>query len=234
MSLSDERPRESDPGDAGLTAHSDETRAHALFAEGRYSEAEELICRAVSALEDDGATAELARVLTTQGLVWARLGRDEESAHVLRLALKMAEETGAPSAAGVAALSLIEEHGAGAVLSPDELLETYRSADKLLEGVQHAETVARLRGCARLVMRRLAGVQLGDESFKLFDAVHEIEARLIARALEESNGSVTRAAQLLGLRHQTFLAMLNTRHQHLMDKRKPRGRRRRSIIKRWD
>jgi DNA-binding NtrC family response regulator len=148
--------------------------------------------------------------------------------------LKTAEEAGAPSVAGAAALALIEEHGAGEVLSPDELFEAYRCADRLLEGAQHVETAARLRGCARLVMRRLAGAQLGDESFKLFDAVHEIEARLIARALEESGGSVTRAAQLLGLRHQTFLAMLNTRHQHLMDKRKPRGKRRRSIIKRWD
>ena len=234
MSLADDRPRESDPNDAGLSAHSDETRARALVAEGRYAEAEELIGRAAVALEAGGAHAELARVLTTQGVVWARLGRDEESARVLRRALKLAEEAGAVSVAGAAALALIEEHGAGAVLSPDELFEAYRRADRLLEEGQHAEVVARLRGCARLVMRRLAGVQIGDESFRLFDAVHEIEARLIARALEESKGSVTRAAQLLGLRHQTFLAMLNTRHQQLMDKRKPRGRRRRSIIKRWD
>jgi transcriptional regulator with GAF, ATPase, and Fis domain len=173
-------------------------------------------------------------VLTTQGVVWARLGRDEESADALRRALKVAEEAGAHFVAGAAALALIEEHAPGGVLSPEELLEIYRRADKLLEGARSAETAARLRACARVVMRRLAGVQLGDESFTLFDAVHEIEARLIARALEESEGSVTRAAQLLGLRHQTFLAMLNTRHQHLMDKRKPRGKRRRSIVKRWD
>lgn len=234
MSLVDNRPHESDLNDKGLLGHADETCARALVAEGRYAEAEELICRAVAALEAGGGGADLARVLTTQGVVWARLGRDEESARVLRLALKTAEESGAPSVAGTAALALIEEHGAGAVLSPVELFEAYRLADRLLEEAQHAETVARLRGCARLVMSRLAGVQLGDESFKLFDAVHEIESRLIARALEESGGSVTHAAQLLGLRHQTFLAMLNTRHQQLMDKRKPRGKRRRSIIKRWD
>lgn len=234
MSLTDDRLHESDSNDAAPHANTDATRARALVAEGRYAEADALIGRAVRALEATGAAAELAGVLTTQGVVWARLGRDEESADALRRALKVAEEAGAHFVAGAAALALVEEHALGGVLSPEELLEIYRCADRLLEETRNAEYAARLRACARIVMRRLAGVQLGDESFTLFDAVHEIEARLIARALEESEGSVTRAAQLLGLRHQTFLAMLNTRHQHLMDKRKPRGKRRRSIIKRWD
>ena len=232
MVLADERPREADSRDAEPSADVDE--AGALLAEGKYAEAEVLIGRAVGALEAGGATAELARALTTRGVVWARLGRVEESAHALRRAVKMAEEAGAPSVAGAAALALIEEHADGELLSPEELFENYRRADALLEEARQAGAAARLRACARLVMRRLAGVRPGDESFRLFDAVHEIEARLIARALEESGGSVTRAAQMLGLRHQTFLAMLNTRHQQLMDKRKPRGKRRRSIIKRWD
>jgi DNA-binding protein Fis len=232
MALVDARLHESDSNETG--AHSDATRARTLVAEGRYAEAEGLISRAVRALETGGTSAELAAVLTTQGVVCARLGRDEESADVLRRALKVAEDAGAHFVAGVAALTMIEEHAPGGVLSPEELFEVYCRADRLLEETRHAESAARLRACARIVMRRLAGVQLGDESFTLFEAVHEIEARLIARALEEAEGSVTRAAQMLGLRHQTFLAMLNTRHQQLMDKRKPRGRRRRSIIKRWD
>jgi DNA-binding protein Fis len=235
MSLADDRLRESsDSNDSAQNAHPDAARARALVAEGKYAEAEALTSRAVRALEAGGAAAELAGVLTTHGVACARLGRDEESADALGRALKIAEEACAHSVAGAAALAFIEEHAPGGVLSPEELFELYCRADKLLEETRHAESAARLRDCARLVMRRLAGVQLGDESFTLFDAVHEIEARLIARALEESGGSVTRAAQMLGLRHQTFLAMLNTRHQHLMDKRKPRGKRRRSIIKRWD
>lgn len=232
MSLADERLYESDSNDTGTP--SDAARALSLVAEGRYAEADALIERVVGALEAGGAAAELAAVLTTRGVVCARLGRDEESADDLRRALKLAEEAGAHSVAGAAALTLMEEHALGDLLSPEELFEVYDRADRLLEEARNAENAARLRACARLVMRRLAGVQLGDESFTLFEAVREIEARLIARALEESEGSVTRAAQMLGLRHQTFLAMLNTRHQHLMDKRKPRGRRRRSIIKRWD
>jgi DNA-binding protein Fis len=234
MNLADDRLHESDSNETVPHAHSDATRARALLAEGRYAEAEALISRAVRALESGGAASELAGMLTTQGVVLARLGRDEESADALRRASKVAEEAGAHFVAGVAALTLIEEHAPGGVLSPEELFDVYRRADRLLEGTRHAESAARLRACARIVMRRLAGIQLGEESFTLFEAVHEIEARLIARALEESEGSVTRAAEMLGLRHQTFLAMLNTRHQQLMDKRKPRGKRRRSIIKRWD
>jgi len=80
-------------------------------------------------------------------------------------------------------------------------------------------------------MRRLAGVQFGDSDFSIFKAVHELEARLVGRALQESGGSVTRAAQMLGLRHQTFLSMLNTRHRHLLGKRSPSSKRRRSVFK---
>lgn len=80
-------------------------------------------------------------------------------------------------------------------------------------------------------MRRLAGVQLGDKNFTIFNAVQELEAKLIGQALDEAGGSVTRAAQLLGIRHQTFLSMLNTRHRKLLEKRSPPEKRLRSIIK---
>ena len=83
-------------------------------------------------------------------------------------------------------------------------------------------------------MRRMAGVQLGDKNFTIFNAVHEIEAKFIGQALEEAGGSVTRAAQLLGVRHQTFLAMLNTRHRKLLAKRNPQEKRLRSIIKKTE
>lgn len=218
--------------DAGLMAQVDDTRARVLLEEKRYAEAERVITRAVQALETGGAAALLSEALTTQGVTWARLGKDEASVGVLRRAVKMAEESGALCNAGLAALTLIEEHGAGCALSPQELYELYRHADRLLEEAQHAESVARLRSCARVVMWRLSGgAQLGDENFTLFAAVHDLESRLIGQALEESGGSVTRAAQLLGVRHQTFLSMLNTRHQKLLPKRKPPEKRLRSIIK---
>ncbi len=91
--------------------------------------------------------------------------------------------------------------------------------------------MARLRASARVVMRRLASIQLDDKNFTLFGAVHELEARLIGKALEEAEGSVTRAARLLGIRHQSLITMLNVRHRKLLKKRKPVEKRLRSIIK---
>jgi transposase-like protein len=74
-------------------------------------------------------------------------------------------------------------------------------------------------------------VRFGDQDFTLPGAVHELEARLIARALEEPGGSVTKAARLLGLTHQTLGSILHTRHKQLTGKRKPPQKRLKSIIK---
>jgi tetratricopeptide (TPR) repeat protein len=218
-------------GDAGLLASFEETRARVLIDEKKYVEAERVIARAVQSLEAGSAAALLAEALTTQGMVWARLGRNDDSISVLRRASKVGEEAGALCNAGLAALTLIEEHGTRRALSPGELYDCYLHADVLLRETQHAESAERLRDCARIVMRRLAGTQLGDENFTLFGAVHELEARLIGQALDEAGGSVTRAAKVLGLRHQTFLSMLNTRHRRLLEKRTPPEKRLKSIIK---
>ncbi|MET0624723.1 MAG: helix-turn-helix domain-containing protein [Pyrinomonadaceae bacterium] len=58
-----------------------------------------------------------------------------------------------------------------------------------------------------------------------------MEAKLIVQALEEAGGSVTKAARLLGIRHQTLTSMLRTRHKRLQSKRTPAEKRLKSIIK---
>jgi tetratricopeptide (TPR) repeat protein len=217
--------------DAGLLAQVDETRALVFIAEKKYRGADRVIARVVQTLERGGGSAILADALITQGVVRARLEDNENSISILRRAAQVAEEAGALCNAGRAALALIEEHGARRVLSPTEIYHLYRRADRLLKDTQDDEDVARLRASARIVMRRLAGAQLGDKSFTLYSAVQEFEAKFIEQALEESEGSVTQAARLLGVRHQSFIAMLNTRHKELMKKRKPVEKRRRSIVK---
>ena len=129
----------------------------------------------------------------------------------------------------LALLKLIEE---GAERLPSsEVYELYQRADALLQETKDAVTLARLRACARLVMRRLAGPELGHEGFNMYEVVHDFEARLIEQALEEAGGSVTKAARLLGLTHQTLGTILNTRHKSLAGKRTPVRRRLRSIFK---
>jgi tetratricopeptide (TPR) repeat protein len=217
--------------DSGLLAQVDETRARVFIAEKKYQEAKRVIERAVHGLEQGGTVALLAEALTTHGVVLARLGDNKGSINTLRRAMEVAEWAGALPNAGLAALVLIEEHGARRAIPEKELYQLYQRADELLRGTQDAEDISRLRACARVVMRRLAGVELHDKNFTLHGAVHEFEAKIIEQALEEAGGSVTRAAKLLGITHQTFTSMLDRRHKKLQAKRTPRERRLRSIIK---
>ena len=217
--------------DAGLLAQVDETRARVFLAEKKYGEAERVIARAVQTLEQGGASALLADALTVQGVTQARLGGYEASLDILRRAADVAEGAGALARAGLALLALIEEHGGSRLLTVGDVYKAYLRADRLLKDTQDADDIARLRACARVVMRRLAGAQPHDKTFSFFSAVHEFEAKIIEQALEEAGGSVTRAAKLLGLTHQTLGTILSQRHKQLAGKRKPRGKRLKSIMK---
>jgi tetratricopeptide (TPR) repeat protein len=218
--------------DAGLLAQVDETRARVFLAVKKYGEADRVITRAVRTLEQGGASAYLSDALAVQGVARARLGAGEDSINILRRAVSIAEESGAHTNAGLAALALIEEHGARRVLSRTELYRLYLRAEKFLKGTQDAEDKERLMTCARVVMRRLADVSLRDKNFSFFSAVQEFEERIIEQALAESGGSVTAAAKLLGLKHQTLISMLKKRHKGLQVKRTPPEKRLKSIIKR--
>jgi tetratricopeptide (TPR) repeat protein len=217
--------------DVGTLAQVDETRARVLVAERRYRDAERTLAGAVKTLEQGDESALLADALTVQGVIFARLWVYESSISTLRRAAEVAESVGALTNAGLAVVTLIEEHGATWRLRPDEVYQAYMRADRLLKDTQDAEDIVRLRACARTVMKRLTVVQFGDKNFTLPGAVHEFEAKLIERALEETGGSLVAAARLLGLTHQTLGSILNIRHKQLSGKRKPPQKRLKSIIK---
>ncbi len=80
-------------------------------------------------------------------------------------------------------------------------------------------------------MRRLSETPFHEKNFSLYGAVHEYEAELIEKALEDAGGSLTKAARLLGVTHQTLNGMLDGRHGKLQPKRTPLKRRLKSIIK---
>jgi tetratricopeptide (TPR) repeat protein len=217
--------------DAGNLAQVDETRARVLIAEKKYLEAERIMTGVVKTLERGGKSALLADALTVQGVAWARLGVFDSSINILRQAMKVGQESGANVNAGLAALTLIEEHGASWRLSESELAKVYNRAANLLKGTQDAEDKERLLACAQIVIRRLSGMQLQDKSFSFYGAVHELEERLIEQALDLEGGSVSRAAKRLGLKHQSLSHMLRARHKKLMDKRTAPVPRLKSIIK---
>jgi transcriptional regulator with PAS, ATPase and Fis domain len=66
------------------------------------------------------------------------------------------------------------------------------------------------------------------KSFK--ESVHEFERQIIAEALAETGGRVTRAAKNLGLTHQGLCYIINHRHPDLLAVRRPIQVRRKSII----
>jgi CheY-like chemotaxis protein/tetratricopeptide (TPR) repeat protein len=226
----------------GRIAQVDETRARVLLEQGRLHAAETAIREAVRALSKGGEQGLLAEALTTQGRVLSKLCKFIESVNTLGRAADLAEEAGAIDEAGRALLTLMEEHADR--LAEHELLEAYERAHNLLKETQDMETISRLRACAiRIVSGRRASLSqrrapsLVDfwANFDLNERVQTYEARYVRRALIDGQGSVTRAARLLGLHHHgTLAAMLDEggRHKDLAYLRTPPEPRKRSIINR--
>jgi CheY-like chemotaxis protein len=225
--------------DKGSVAQVDETRARVLLAQDRTREAERVVRDAVRTLEKGGEQALLAEALTTQGRILAKLVNFVGSQSTLRRAADLAEQAGAVEDAGRALLSLIEEHGN--LITERDLLEAYQRANTLLKDTQDAETIARLRDCSsRIVSARLAALTLHRRvsrinfwsNFNLLERMRVYEARYVRRALIDAEGSVTRAARLLGLTHHGTLSfMLRARHKDLAYLRTPPERRFRSILR---
>lgn len=221
--------------DVGSVAQVDETLARVALAEGKPHVAARIIEGAVQTLSKGGEQGVLAEALTTQGIVLARLHDLGTSQSKLRWAADLAEQAGAVEEAGRALLALIEEHAGW--LDEHELVVTYERADDLLKATQDAETIARLRACAHRVIAA-CDAALPDKSkisraniwanFSLAERVRAYEARYIRRALIEAQGSVSRAARLLGLKHHASLAaLLQRRHRSLAHLRTPPEKRKR-------
>jgi CheY-like chemotaxis protein len=215
--------------DAGSLAQVSETRARVFVAEQRYDEADWIISSVIQAFEKGSDYALLIDALTLQGLVWAKLGEHDSSIHILNHAISVAQESGSFFNGGLAALTLIEEHGE-ARLAERKIYSAYRLADELLKDTEDVEHITRLRACARIVTRKLLGAQLSDKDFSLTEVAEAYEARYIAEALEAEQGIISRAAKRLGISHQLLSHALSTRHKRLLGLRKPARTRRRSLI----
>ena len=226
-------------GNEGGAAGVEDTRAQAFLLEGKYGEAERVARRAVHILKRGGEQAVLAEALTTYGKALARLKQTEVAKNALDQAVEIAENAGNPHRGGLAAVTAIEELSN---LRVDALQDYYRTAETLLFNSQNPSIRARLGECARRVLSAaLNNVEQATPTttdaveltpgFSLDSEVLRYEGNLIRRALEESGGSVTRAARLLGVTHQGLAFILNGRHSDLLSIRTPVKRRRRSIIR---
>ena len=226
-------------GDHGGAAGAEDTRAQAFLLEGKYDQAERAARSAVRSLKRGGEQALLAEALTTHGKALARLRQLQMAKSTLDQAIDIAQTAGNPDRGGIAAVTAIEE--LTSYLSTDALQEYYRTAEKLLTHSQNRSLMIRLGECARRVLGATEKQEAATGSsrtdvmmqpgFSLDAEVLRYEGSLIRKALEDSGGSVTRAARLLGVTHQGLAFILNGRHSDLLSIRTPVKRRRRSIIR---
>lgn len=218
-------------------AQVNDTRARTLLAEGRLNEAERFARSAVNTLERGDEQALLAEALTTHGIALARMGTHPRARTLLQRAIEVAETAGDLEGAGRAHLSVIEE--LAQQTSPAELASIYQSAAELLKRSQDPSVSKRLIACARKVIEALGESEGSDrqasehswDGFSFKERILDCERAIIERALRDANGSVTRAARLLGFRHhQSLISLINSRHKELLKTRTAVRKRRRHIF----
>lgn len=213
------------------TAQVDDTRARVLLAEGRVNEAEKIVRSAVQVLERGGEQSLLAEALTTHGVILARMGSHKVARLTLQRAVEVAQNAGDLEAAGLAALTILEELSEH--LQSHDLSATYDRAAGLLSNSENRETKDRLLSVSRRVLFLISSLPSPPtwKGFNFYDAVLRFEARLIERALREAGGIVSRAAQLLGIDRSSLDAMLHRgRHKALEHLRTPVEPRRSSLM----
>src|SRR5262249_16793662 len=210
--------------DSGSVAQVNETRARVFLAEKRFAEAERAIFGTVSVLEQGEESSLLAEALMTEGSIFARSGKHDSARAAFSRASEVAAAAGDSHLAAAAQLRMIEEMID--VLSVTELLALYRSADQYAgNGASQSEQQG-LRFCGHMVLDKLHQALSEEEELiggPLDEEVIHCEGRLTARALERENGSVTRAAQKLGLTPSGLSKILNRRQKKLLASR-PRNR----------
>ena len=245
-------------GDKGGAATVEDSRAQAFLLEGKNELAANSARSAVHLLREGGEQTLLAEALTTHGKALARVHQFPKAKATLDQAIEIAQTAGHLEGGGIAAVTAIEELDTHLTLNV--LQEYYRTAEALLTQSQNRSLKTRLGECARRVLAaEIAGVKgKGAEGvasegivregvaegvrfgsvpasmppgFSLDAEVLRYEGSLIRKALEDSGGSVTRAARLLGVTHQGLAFILNGRHSDLLSIRTPVKKRRRSIIR---
>lgn len=219
--------------DLGIAAQVNETRAQVFLAQHCYAEAERWATAAVKTFEKGDELSLLAEALITQATALARLGNDRAARISFDRAIANADMAGDRHSSARAYLVMIEElqdsFGAG------EPAYLYRQADQRIGNTPDKDTLTRLRKCAGIALDNsiARGEGPGEQSpgENLEQQLLHYEAQLIKKALDEANGSITRAARVLGVTHQGLAYIISTRHERLMWLRRPVRTRRRSIMR---
>jgi tetratricopeptide (TPR) repeat protein len=148
------------------------------------------------------------------------------------------------------AINALEQGGQYSILA--EALITYGTAlarlgcyrqslsafQRAIEVAQQTGALNRAGEAAATMMEELGEHLIADErqadfqeNVALVEEVHRFERDLIRQALIKAEGSVTRAARLLGVSHQRLIYIIKKRHKDLRSVRTPAISRLKSIIK---
>jgi tetratricopeptide (TPR) repeat protein len=222
--------------DIGRVAQVNEAFARLYLAQGQYVAAERAASGAIFTLERGDEHSLLAEALITHATALARLGQDARSRQSFARAATISETAGDKGSAVNAHLTTIEE--LNTKLSGPELMDIYQRADQMLGDAADSSILSRLRSCSSIALNGLLKYcQSGNfrlEDFliggTLDEEVLHFEGELIRRALQQEQGSITRAARLLGTTHQGLAFIINGRQRQLLAERQPPRARRRSII----
>ena len=219
--------------DKGARAQIEDSRARVFLTQGHLEQAEKIASSSVKFLKDGDQQSNLAAALTTHAVALARLERTSEALAALNEAIGVAAQVGDPESEGIASLTVIEELATS--ISIGELRNYYSRAESALRHTQNALIKARLGASARTILKAEPSTPgeppATTSNLSLEEQVLRYEGELIKRALDTSDGSVTRAARLLGVTHQGLAFILNGRQKNLLPSRKPAKPRRRSIIR---
>jgi len=159
------------------------------------------------------------------------LDRHKLARLTLQRAVEVAQNAGDSEAAGLAALTILEELAEH--LPSHDLNATYDRAAELLSKSDNRESKDRLLASSRRVLFLVGSLPSPPtwKGFNFFEAVRRYEARIIERALSDAGGIVSRAAELLGIRRQSLDSMLHSgRHKELARLRTPAEPRRSSLM----
>jgi len=208
----------------------DDTSANIFIAQNKFKEAEAIAKNAVRVLERSGHQCLLTDALITHGIALARLKQFDRARFTFQKAIEVAHQVGALNKAGLAALTMIEELDE---LTPEASYAAYERASEWLSTSQSQDILLRLNAAAKKIFAKLSrelneedlSVSLTNRACDLHAEVLKFEGRIIRQALAQSNGSVTRAALLLGLSYQGLAYIIASRHTDLLKERSPVRRR---------
>jgi tetratricopeptide (TPR) repeat protein len=211
-------------------AQIDDTRAQVFIAEGKFKQAEEVVCHAVKVLDKSGQQCLLADSLITQGIALARLGRTKQAQFSFQRAIEVAHQVGALNKSGLAALTLIEEIDE---LTPEFADQVYDRAIEWLAESQSQEVFLRVIAASKKIRVKARGeINAEDATEAILNTTRDLqkdmlkhEGSLIKEALAKADGSLTRAASLLTMSYQALAYMIEARHKDLLKERTPIRRR---------